>query len=109
MSRPRELRWPVENLDRALIREGHRLRWQKCNALGIPERTWFRWRRFGVPDRSADEAAVRLRVHASLIWPGWSDVDGYGPSDDDEDVALTGEWRLLVGLLRLEVEWADAG
>lgn len=88
-----------------LIRSGYTLRWQKINALGIPERTWFRWRRFGVPDRSADLAACRLGQHPSVIWPGWSDVDGYGPLDV---VELPDEWLRFVHLLRLSLELADA-
>lgn len=74
MSRPPEPRWSYTELDAWLVNEGYTLRWQKCSALGIPERTLFRWRRHGVPDRSADAAAIRLGTHPALVWAGWSEL-----------------------------------
>lgn len=86
MSRPAAIRWPFADLDRALIHAGYTKRWQKINALGIPgqypERTWWRWRAEGVPDEAADQVAINLDLHPSLIWPGWNDHPGL---DDDDD------------------------
>lgn len=45
--------------------------------LGIDRRTLTRWRRHGIPDRSADQAAIRLGTHPELLWAGWTAA---GPS-----------------------------
>ncbi len=81
MSRPRSQRWSYAELDRHLVLAGYTKRWQKLVALGIPERTYFRWRRDGVPDRAADTVAIRMDSHPALIWTDWSvetDVDVAG-------------------------------
>lgn len=88
MSRPAAPRWPFHDLDRALIHAGYTKRWQKCSALNIPERTWFRWRRHGVPEMAADAAAMALDSHPVLIWgraweTGIPPVVSAPPSEDD--------------------------
>lgn len=107
MSRPREPRWSFDELDRHLTRRGHETREEKLRALGIPDRTWWRWRRYGVPDRGADAAAIHLGTHPALIWPGWDSPPP--PPPEPAPLELSDEWRTVVGLLRVELEWADAG
>lgn len=82
MSRPASPRWPYANLDQALIAAGYTLRWQKVHALGITERTWWRWRRSGVPDHAADTAALALDTHPTLIWPHYGFTSA-PPSDTE--------------------------
>lgn len=71
MSRPISIRWPWTDLNAALERAGWTTRAAKIEALGITERTWFRWKRAGVPDPEADNAAIRIDSHPGLIWPTW--------------------------------------
>ena len=71
MSRPAAIRWPWADLDQALRHAGYHTRIQKLDALGISDRTWWRWRRDGVPDTEADNAAITLDSHPGLVWPTW--------------------------------------
>lgn len=42
--------------------------------VGVSEKAVARWARDGVPERSADQAAVNLGLHPAIIWPEWDDM-----------------------------------
>jgi transposase len=37
--------------------------------FGVTDRTIWRWKRHGVPDAQADNAAVAIGEHPALVWP----------------------------------------
>ena len=64
-------RWPWPELAAALRAAGYRTRAERFEVLGVTQRTIDRWKVDGVPDRSADHAAIAIGSHPSLIWTNW--------------------------------------
>ena len=44
---------------------------EMAEACGVSTRTWQRWKVNGLTDHAADEAATRLGLHPSAIWPDY--------------------------------------
>jgi len=64
-------RWPWPELAAALRAAGYRTRAERFEVLGVTQRTIDRWKVDGVPDRSADHAALAIGTHPSLVWTNW--------------------------------------
>lgn len=54
-----------------------------ADVLGVNRRSVARWRRGGMPEPTADRAAVELGLHPSLVWPDWWEVT-HREHDEDE-------------------------
>lgn len=65
------IRWPWPELHTALRIAGYRTRPTQIEALGITLRTMDRWKANGVPDTSADRAALAIGSHPAIIWTDW--------------------------------------
>lgn len=103
------LRWPWSNLEAVMKADGYVMRRERSEVLGITQRTADRWKAGGIPDKSADHAAIAIGTHPALIWPDWSD---YIEDDDQDDarLSLAPVWRFCVADLRARLEdLADAG
>ena len=64
-------RWPWPELAAALRAAGYRTRAERFEVLGVTQRTIDRWKADGVPDASADRAAIAIGTHPSLVWTTW--------------------------------------
>jgi hypothetical protein len=40
-----------------------------ARAVGVPDRTVYRWREHGLPLDEADEVAIRCDAHPGELWP----------------------------------------
>ena len=64
-------RWPVQPLFHA-AQTTQVL--ELALVIGISARTIHRWMHAGISDRQADQAAIALGLHPSLIWTEWFDI-----------------------------------
>ena len=42
-----------------------------ADRLDVSRHTVIRWRRDGLTEQRADEAAIRLGSHPAILWPAW--------------------------------------
>ena len=61
-------RWSYTSLERAA---GTTSKAALARAIGVADRTVFRWQRRGLSDCQADRAACALGLHPSNVWPEW--------------------------------------
>lgn len=52
---------------------------QLAQVIGCSTREVVRWRTQGLPEKRADELAIRFGFHPALVWPDWLEDRRYPP------------------------------